>query len=122
MAGDLACKHVNGACFLVEDAAAEQGRAAAFEISASGPMFGCKMKRPEGAVWELEHEILEQAEVDLPLFDMPGGLRMEGERRPLRVPVGELAWSASGDAVTLEFSLPKGSYATSLVREICKTF
>ena len=27
MAGDLACKHVNGACFLVEDAAAEQGRA-----------------------------------------------------------------------------------------------
>jgi tRNA pseudouridine13 synthase len=122
MTGDLACKHVNGACFLVEDAAAEQGRAAAFEISASGPMFGCKMKRPEGAVWELEHEILEQAEVDLPLFDMPGGLRMEGERRPLRVPAGELAWSASGDAVTLEFSLPKGSYATSLVREISKTF
>lgn len=122
MTGDLACKHVNGACFLVEDAATEQGRAAAFEISASGPMFGCKMKHPEGAVWELEHEILEQVGVELPLFDIPDGLRMEGERRPLRVPSGELSWSASGDAVTVEFTLPKGSYATSLVREITKTF
>lgn len=122
MTGDLACKHVNGACFLVEDAAAEQGRAATFEISASGPMFGCKMKRPEGAVWELEREIMEQAGVVLPLFDMPGGLRMEGERRPLRVPPGDLSWSASGAAVTVKFSLPKGSYATSLVREITKTF
>jgi tRNA pseudouridine13 synthase len=122
IAGDLAYKHVNGACFLVEDAAAEQGRAAAFEISATGPMFGYKMKRPEGAVWETEHEILEQSGLDLHLFDLPGGMRMEGERRPLRVPAGDFSWSASGDVVTVEFSLPKGSYATSLVREITKTF
>ena len=122
MTGDLAIKHVNGACFLVEDAAAELARADAFEISASGPMFGCKMKRPEGAVWELEAEILKRAGVDLPLFDLPGGLRMEGERKPLRVPAGDLSWSVSGDAVTVEFTLPKGSYATSLIREITKTF
>jgi tRNA pseudouridine13 synthase len=122
MTGDLACKHVNGACFLVEEAVVEQNRAAAFEISASGPMFGCKMKQPEGLVWELEREILERAELEMPLFDMPGGLRLEGERRPLRVPAGDLTWSASGDAVTVEFILPKGSYATSLVREITKTF
>jgi tRNA pseudouridine13 synthase len=122
MTGDLACKHVNGACFMVEDAALEQERAAAFEVSASGPMFGCKMKRPEGEVWQLECDILEQAGVELALFDMPGGLRVEGKRRPLRVPVGDLVWSASGDSVTVEFSLPKGSYATSLIREITKLF
>lgn len=122
IAGDLACKHTNGACFLVEDAAAERGRGAAFEISASGPMFGCKMKRPEGAAEKLEGEILERSGLDLSSFDMPGGLRMEGERRALRVPAGDLSWSVSGDAVTLQFTLPKGSYATSLVREITKTF
>ncbi len=122
MTGDLAYKHINGACFLVEDALAEQERATAFEISASGPMFGCKMKRPEGVAWEFEHEILMQSRVDLSDFDLSGGLRMEGERRPLRVPVGNLSWSVSGDAVTVEFSLPKGSYATSLIREITKTF
>jgi len=122
MNGDLACKHVNGACFLVEDAAVEAERVAAFEISASGPMFGCKMKCPEGAAWELEHEILEQGGVALSAFDMSGGLRMEGERRPLRVPAGDLSWSTSEDTVTVAFSLPKGSYATSLLREITKSF
>jgi tRNA pseudouridine13 synthase len=122
MVGDLACKHANGACFLVEDAALEQVRAAAFEISASGPMFGCKMKRPEGAVGDLEHEILAEAGVESAQFDLPGGLRMEGERRPLRVPAEDLTWSVSGDTVMLEFTLPKGSYATALVREITKTF
>lgn len=122
MTGDLAFKHVNGACFLVEDAAAEQSRADVFEISASGPMFGCRMKRPEGAAGEFEDDILERTGVEPSQFDLPGGLRMEGERRPLRVPAGDLSWSASGDAVTVEFTLPKGSYATSLIREITKTF
>jgi tRNA pseudouridine13 synthase len=120
--GDLAGKHVNGACFLVADALVEQERAVAFEISATGPMFGCKMKKPEGAVQETEYEILAHSGLTLNLFDLPGGLRMEGERRPLRVPVGDLSWSVSGDVATVEFSLPKGSYATSLVREITKTF
>lgn len=122
MTGDLACKHVNGACFLVEDAGAETGRAEAFEISASGPMFGCKMKNPEGRARAIEDEVLKQSGLALPLFDTPGGLRMEGERRPLRVPVGELSWSISGDSLMVEFTLPKGSYATSLIREITKTF
>ena len=122
MTGDLACKHINGACFLVEDAAAEQGRAASFEISASGPMFGCKMKQPEEVPLAIETEILEQSGLGLSPFDLPGGLRMEGERRPLRVPAGELSWNVIRDVVTVEFSLPKGSYATSLVRELTKTF
>lgn len=120
--GDLAYKHINGACFLVEDAAAEQGRADAFEISPSGPLFGCKMKQPESSAWEIEHKILEQSNLNLQLFDMSGGLRMEGERRPLRVPVMDLSWSMCEDVLTVEFFLPKGSYATSLIREITKAF
>ncbi len=122
MVGDLAIKHINGACFLVEDAAQEQERALSFEISPSGPMFGCKMKSPEGAALKLEQEILEQAGLELTLFDMPGGLRMEGERRALRVPVGEVSWSFLEDVLKLEFTLPRGSYATSFIREITRQF
>jgi tRNA pseudouridine13 synthase len=118
--GDLACKHTNGACFIVEDVELEQGRAAAFEISASGPMFGCKMKKPEGAVLVLEQEILQQSGLELEQFDMPGGLRVEGERRPLRVPIADISYEFDGDAVTLKFYLPKGSYATSVLREVTK--
>lgn len=120
--GDLACKHVNGACFLVEDAALEMPRAVDFEISASGPMFGTKMKLPAGEVRMLEEQLLAAENLTPQAFDLGGGLRMEGERRPLRVPLGEQRLLQDGDALVLEFSLPKGSYATSVVREITKTF
>jgi len=121
-AGDLAWKHVNGACFLVEDQGVEAHRAAAFEISASGPMFGSRMTQPAGAVLEMEQMVLAKAGFTAESFDLGGGLRMEGERRPLRVPLGEASFQVECDRLQLEFSLPKGSYATSVVREITKTF
>lgn len=122
MTGDLAIKHVNGACFLVEDAETEMERAGAFEISASGPMFGCKMKQPQGRPLEIENEILEAAQIGLNDFDLAGGLRMEGERRPLRVPLDSPSFRLEGDCLWIEFALPKGSYATSVLREIIKTY
>jgi len=118
--GDLACKHINGACFLVADQAAEQGRAEAFEISPSGPLFGCRMKEPEGETLYLENRILQNAGLELNDFDLPGGLRMEGERRPLRVPLEDASYTLEGDTLCLEFTLPRGSYATSLLREFLK--
>ncbi|MBK5275112.1 MAG: tRNA pseudouridine(13) synthase TruD [Desulfuromonadales bacterium] len=121
-AGDLAWKHLNGACFLVEDAGVEAPRAVAFEISASGPMFGCKMKQPAGAVLAMEQGILAGAACTAEAFDLGSGLRMEGERRPLRVQLGEPSFLVEDDLLQLEFTLPKGSYATSVVREIIKTF
>jgi len=122
MNGDLAYKHVNGACFMVEDVEVEMERAGLFEISASGPMFGCRMKQPEGRPLEIETEILETAQIGLVDFDLPEGLRMEGERRPLRVPLDSPSFRLEGDCLRLEFALPKGSYATSVLRELMKTY
>lgn len=120
MAGDLAYKHANGACFLVEDAVAEAPRTAAFEISPTGPMFGCKMTLPKGGALEMEERLLASEEITLASFDLPGPLRMEGERRPLRVPIWEPALEKDADGLVVEFSLPKGSYATSVLREVMK--
>jgi tRNA pseudouridine13 synthase len=122
MNGDLAWKHLNGACFLVEDAKAEAPRANSFEISASGPMFGSRMKQTAGAVLALEGKILEEDGIRGDEFDLGGGLRLEGERRPLRVPLGAATCLQEGYSLLLEFSLPKGSYATAVLREITKTF
>ena len=122
MEGDLAWKHVNGACFLVEAVEAEEPRAESFEISASGPMFGSRMKQPAGAVLVMEERILKDEGVRCVVFDLGSGLRIEGERRPLRVPLDNPAYHVEDDILILEFSLPKGSYATSVVREITKTF
>jgi len=122
MEGDLAWKHINGACFLVGDAEAEAPRAASFEISASGPMFGSRMMQPVGAVLAMEQRILEGEGISCDTCDPGSGLRMEGERRPLRIPLGDATCLVEGDTLQLEFSLPRGSYATSVLREITKTF
>lgn len=118
--GDLAWKHANGACFLVTDVAAEAPRAERFEISPSGPLFGCRMTMPEGEEQVLEQSILADEGLDPAAFDLSGGLRMEGERRPLRVPLGEPRASLDDGGLILEFSLPKGSYATAVLREVVK--
>lgn len=119
--GDVAYKHDNGACFLVTDAAAEAVRAEAFEISPTGPLFGCKMKEPEGKVLELERQVLDMEGLSLESFNLTGGLRMEGERRPLRVPLMEPTAEWDGEGLVLEFGLPRGSYATAVLREVMKS-
>jgi len=121
MSGDLAWKHENGACFMVEDAEGEAERARNFEISPTGPMFGCKMKPPAGQPLAMEEALLQSEGLAAADFDLPGGLRLEGERRPLRVPLDGVDLRYDGDSVALQFSLPKGAYATSLLREVMKT-
>ena len=119
--GDLAYRHDNGACFLVEDSTAEEPRCRDFEISPTGPMFGCKMKLPEGKPREAEEKVLRDESLTLAEFNLPGGLRMEGERRPLRVPLQNLSLAMNDEALTLNFSLPRGVYATTVLREIMKS-
>jgi len=43
------------------------------------------------------------------------GLRQE--RRSLRARVSDLSWRIAGDELELRFYLPKGSYATAMLRE-----
>ncbi|MBP1728934.1 MAG: truD [Deltaproteobacteria bacterium] len=118
--GDIACKHANGACFLVTDAAEATARAASFEISATGPMFGRKMLIPAGQAAALEEEILETAGLPRDTFNGSGRFRLDGERRPLRVPLQDVTVAMDDGSLLLEFILPKGSYATSVLREIMK--
>ena len=118
--GDIAFKHENGACFLVKDAAAEAVRAQNFEISATGPMFGCTMMEPEGAQLELERGVLAAEGLTLASFNLPGALRMEGERRPLRVQLVGAAVEEAAEDLVVSFSLPRGSYATCVMSEIMK--
>ena len=119
--GDLAFRHDNGACFSVEDPAAEQPRADRLEISPSGPLFGYKMTMAKGASGLLEESLLEKEGVRREDFRLPGGLAMEGERRPLRVPLSDADVREDEGTLVASFTLPRGSYATSVLREIMKT-
>ncbi len=119
--GDLAYKHINGACFLVTDPAAEQPRADTFEISPTAPLFGYKTKLAEDQAGQLEQSLLDQEDLTLESFHLSGGLAMNGERRPLRVPIHAPESTMDGDDLLVSFSLPKGSFATTVLAEVMKT-
>lgn len=118
--GDAAFVHASGACFLVEDAAREAPRAARFEVSPSGPVFGTRMLEPTGRPGERERAARERAGLPDPAtFRPPRGLRARGARRPLRARPEEASCGAEGtDAVRLVFTLPSGVYATVLVERL----
>ncbi len=122
--GDLAYKHVNGACFRVDDPDAEQPRCDAFEISPTGPLFGRRMTQPAGAPGQLENRILTEAGLSHEALKQHADARTEGARRPLRVPITDPAVTEgrddAGPFLRLSFSLPAGSYATAVLREISK--
>jgi tRNA pseudouridine13 synthase len=120
-AGDLAWIHRNGAVFRIEDATGEQARADAFEISPSGPIFGMKMIQPQGIEARIEEDLLaKEGLLPATFHQLMPGLHMEGGRRPFRVSVRELRHHLEGEDLCLEFFLPKGSYATTFLREIMK--
>lgn len=119
--GDLAYKHVNGACFSVVDPAGEQPRADAFEISPTAPLYGHKVLLASGQAGLLEEALLEKENLRLADFKLGEGLDLAGERRPLRVPLGDAQALGEGDDLLLTFSLPPGSYATCVLAEVMKT-
>ncbi len=118
--GDLAYKHDNGACFLVTDPAGEQPRADRLEISPTAPLPGYKVKLAEAQAGILEQALLVKEGIQLEDFRLGSGISMPGERRPLRIPISAIVTSQQGDQLTLSFALPKGSFATSVLREVMK--
>jgi tRNA pseudouridine13 synthase len=116
--GDLAALHKNGAVFAVADPAVEQPRADAMELSPSGPMPGPDMMQPGGEPLAIERAALQALQLSGDEFrDLPFGLA-RGERRPLRMPVRDTAAEATDDGLRLAFTLPKGGYATAVLREL----
>jgi len=53
----------------------------------------------------------------LPALDKIG---VKAAYRPLRMRVGEVQWQRQDEAVWLEFQLPKGSFATTVLRELVR--
>ncbi|HWB52578.1 MAG TPA: tRNA pseudouridine(13) synthase TruD [Tepidisphaeraceae bacterium] len=122
--GDLAYKHENGACFYVEDSAAEQGRADRFEISPTGPLLGYRMSSPRGEPEAIESTVFAEHHVQADHFRVAGRHKIKGSRRPLRVQPTEVKVEGgvddNGAYITVAFALPAGSFATSVLRELIK--
>ena len=122
--GDLAWKHDTEALFLVDDPAAEQPRADAFELSPTGPLVGRRMREPEDEAAALERRVLESSGLRPAALESRAMRPLTGRRRPLRFPLMEAAAAPGADGrgayVELRFALPPGCYATAVLRELGK--
>lgn len=116
LAGDMAKKHDTGGVFLVEDADLETPRAQRGEVSATGTLFGRKIKPLTAEAGALEAEALALFGLTPQVF-----ASRKGDRRLVRVFPAGTEVQPHDDGYTLAFTLPKGSFATSVLREVMKT-
>jgi tRNA pseudouridine13 synthase len=110
--GDICHHYPHGKAFLCSNLSAETARFCAKEISVAGFLAGSRALRSEGMAAEIEREIFSEAEVFLD--------KMDGSHR--------FAWSFAEDFeyvykeenawFEMNFTLPKGSYATVVLEEI----
>ncbi len=118
--GDLMKRHDSGGLFAVEDELEEtQARADRWEISPTGPIFGTKMRWPQGEARVREEALLRSVELT-PEHLVKWKRIAPGTRRFVRVSVPKIGVTVSDNTVKLDFTLPAGAYATILLREIRK--
>lgn len=113
--GDVAKKHDTGGEFVVRDAALENPRALRFEISATGPLYGKKYREAEGPARALEDRILQRYQLERGQF-----AARRGDRRLIRFPLSDWSLQEAAEGLWVSFFLPKGAYATAVLREMMK--
>ena len=116
LSGDMAKKRDTGGVFLVEDAQAESPRAERGEVSATGTLFGRKTKPLTLDAGALETEVLGEFGLTPEVFSS-----RKGDRRLIRIFMEDAQLQPEDDGYTVSFALPKGSFATSVLRELMKT-
>lgn len=112
--GDVAKKTDTGGLFEVVDLSQEQPRFAQDEITYTGPIYGSKLWWAQGGPGELEARIV----ADEGITDRHWAqARMKGTRRPARIVLHHLQVEQHSAGLHFQFSLPKGAYATTVLRE-----
>ena len=131
--GDLAMKQRNGAVFAVDREVLVDPdthyRLDNLKISPTGPVWGVKMTQASGQTGEIEQAALDEAGVtldDIASFEQRTRQPIAGARKALRAPIDcsggapvvESGADEHGPFIRCTFALPKGAFATEVMREI----
>lgn len=117
--GDVMAKVPFGGMFVVEDVEREQQRFDGRETVTAGPIFGRKTFAAAQDAARREAETLGAFRLSTASFGGFGKL-VQGTRRHNLVYVNDLDAVSEPAGLRLTFTLPAGSYATMLLREITK--
>ncbi len=118
--GDVMAKWPFGGIFVADDLPTEQARFDARETVTTGPIFGRKTFAAAEEAARREAEALADAGLSPQSFFGFGKL-LQGTRRHNLVYLDDLSAGPAADGTQLTFTLPAGSYATVLLREVMKT-
>lgn len=117
--GDVLQVTASGGPFVSEETEVDQRRYDRGEVVTSGPLFGPKMKLPTREQGQFELSFLESLDLNLDHFSQFKKLTA-GTRRPLLLRDVELQIEELPVGLKFQFSLPKGAYATVVLREFLK--
>lgn len=123
--GDIANLDGRGSIFPVEPAAPPDAgasdpddlsaRCARLDVHPTGPLWGRGAPASGGRINTLERDVAARFSRECSLVEQAG---MEQERRALRLAVRDMEWSRDADVVSVSFRLGRGSFATTVLREI----
>jgi tRNA pseudouridine13 synthase len=121
LVGDLVTRSESGGWFLCESEAEMVTRQQAGELLvATGPMYGSRMPWPKATIEVLERAVFDEFIGDFEFLKRWSSLG-EGTRRPLCLrPQGvqTTILPESPGSICVEFVLPKGAFATSVLGEV----
>jgi tRNA pseudouridine13 synthase len=87
----------------------------------TAPLVGTDTELADGEPGEIERAVLDDLDLAPADFDLPGEFHSEGTRRAIRITTPIDVERDGDDALTFAFTLPSGSYATTVLREYTKS-
>lgn len=115
--GDIIEDHGTGERILIDDPMGFQQRYINREVSFTAPMFGSKMTRASGEAGAIEDGIFAESGLSNKLLKRN---RVTGTRRRGRL-TPRIEIEAKKRGIQLSFTLHKGGFATTILREFMKT-
>ena len=103
------------ACFMDDASADINQRLSDGEIHPTGVLWGVGEQLAAKLTEGLELDIVNRFEIFKTGLE---SFKVQRLRRALRVFPGSMQWQFEGETCTLKFSLPSGSYATMVLREL----
>ncbi len=93
-----------------------------FKLNPTAPLLGSKVPFAEGVQGEIERKVVEDENISKESFECPKTPKLgsHGVRRSIRFKIEDTNVEQLDDGISVEFFIPKGCYATAVLREIMK--
>lgn len=118
LAGDICQPDDSRGLFRADEDEQAATRVVAGEVHPTAPLPGVDGLQPDGECAALEHQVLSSYAQEISGLCAEG---VEGMRRATRLPVRDLQWHRDGDALHVQFRLPAGAFATTVLAELVDT-